>query len=89
MALLLVLLAALQYELWATPGGLLDAWHLKRATSDLTIKNGQLQHANAMLAADIQNLKQNTNAIEELARTNLGMVKNGETFYEVIKSATK
>jgi cell division protein FtsB len=80
----LILIAALQYELWFSPGGMAQSWFLKRQIAQVNAQNVSLAARNAVVAADIGDLKQGKEAIEERARNDLGMVKKGETFYQVI-----
>lgn len=85
MVVLLVLLAYLQYRLWAGDGGLLDVWELHQEAEALRLENTQLRERNAALNAEVLDLKQGLDAIEEHAREDLGMVKEGETFYQVVE----
>ncbi len=82
---LLVVLLALQYPLWFGSGGLLAVWELRDANEAQSAENAQLKERNAALAADVDDLKQGIAAIEDRARTDLGMVKKGETYYQVIE----
>jgi cell division protein FtsB len=80
----LVLIAMLQYELWFSPGGIAQSWRLKHEIAELNHQNAELAERNNLMAADIHDLKHGDEGIEERARTNLGMVKKGETFYQVV-----
>lgn len=82
---LLLLLVYLQYQLWMSDGGLLDAWELHHEVEALRMENAELQERNAALNAEVLDLKQGLDAIEEHAREDLGMVKEGETFYQVVE----
>ena len=82
---LLVLLALLQYKLWFAPGGVTEVWQLKANIAKINAENATWQERNAVLAAQVQDLKQGNGAIEEQARTDLGMIKKGETFYQIVK----
>lgn len=84
-AFLVVLLAILQYQLWIGDGGLLDAWNLHQEVEALRQENEHLQERNAALNAEVLDLKQGLDAIEEHAREDLGMVKEGETFYQIVE----
>jgi cell division protein FtsB len=83
--LLLVLLVILQYQLWAGDGGLLDVWELHQEVEALRQENERLQERNAALNAEVLDLKHGLDAIEEHAREDLGMVKEGETFYQIVE----
>ena len=80
----LVLLVLLQYRLWSGAGGLNEVQHLRQEITHQRGENELLQERNRTLTAEVQDLKQGTAAIEERARTDLGMVSAGETFYQVI-----
>ena len=81
---LIGLFILLQYQLWFTPGGLTDIFHLHRQIGVLADENAKLKEKNAILAADVKDLKQGNEAVEERARNELGMVKKGEIFYQVV-----
>ena len=81
---LIGLLVILQYPLWFGSGGMPAVWRLNRAIAAPKADNAQLKERNAALEAEVSDLKQGYEAIEERARTELGMVKKGETFYQVI-----
>ncbi len=83
-AFLVVLLVILQYQLWIGDGGLLDVWNLHQEVEALRQDNERLQERNAALNAEVLDLKQGLDAIEEHAREDLGMVKEGETFYQIV-----
>jgi cell division protein FtsB len=84
-AFLVVLLVILQYQLWIGDGGLLDVWNLHQEVEALRQDNEHLQERNAALNAEVLDLKQGLDAIEEHAREDLGMVKEGETFYQIVE----
>jgi cell division protein FtsB len=81
---LLVLLIALQVHLWAGQGGLREMWRIQQRVDSQKDANAQLRKRNDKLAADVEDLKQGSEAIEERARSELGLVKPGETFYRVV-----
>lgn len=82
---LIALVAFIQYEIWLAPGGLRTLWNLKHSIIQQHEKNRQLQQRSKAIAADIKDLKRGRQAVEERARNELGMVKDGETFYQVVK----
>ncbi len=86
MGVLLVLLAYLQVRLWVGDGSLAQQAQLENAIELQQQENGQLRERNAALARDVEALKRGSDAIEEKAREDLGMVKEGETFYMVVES---
>lgn len=83
--LLVILLIVLLYDLWFSPGGLRKTAQLKKQIAEQTTQNNELQERNSILVAEIKALKENTNAVEVRARKDLGMVKNGEVFYQFVK----
>lgn len=83
---LLGLLLLLQYPLWFGSGGLLTLWQLHQETGIQQEENLRLKERNQILGAKVLNLKKGLDSIEERARTELGMVKKGETFYRVIET---
>lgn len=80
---LLFLLLLLQGQLWFGQGSLPDLWRLKRAVEAQQNENRKLEERNAALAAEVADLKSGLEAIEERARSELGMIRDGETFYQV------
>ncbi|MFL6654004.1 MAG: cell division protein FtsB [Sulfurifustis sp.] len=77
-------LIVLQYSLWFGSGGLLVKWELKRELAVQREENARLRDRNRALTAEVIDLKEGLAAIEERARADLGMIKKGETFYQVI-----
>ena len=90
-AILGALILLIQYPLWLGKGGWLRAWDMDRQLEAQRAKNVQLEARNASLAAEVRDLKQGTEAVEERARHELGMVRNDEVFfqYEDNQSATE
>lgn len=82
--LLIGALAWLQYRLWAGEGSLAEVKALKGEIAHQAIEIEQLRARNRALLAEVQNLKQGVDALEERARTELGMVKEGETFFQLV-----
>jgi cell division protein FtsB len=80
-AVLAVLILAIQYPLWLGKGGWLRAWQIEQEVTKQKAKNQQLETRNASLAAEVRDLKQGTEAIEERARAELGMVKSDEVLF--------
>jgi len=83
--LLVVLFVLLQYKLWLGDGSLAEVWDLYRQGELQKQENRQLQERNQALEAEVQDLKQGLDSIEERAREELGMIKDNETFYQVIE----
>lgn len=84
---LALLLGWLQYKLWLGNGGHREVAALRGQVVAQQSENLRLQQRNEALAAEVKNLKAGEAAVEERARSELGMVKPGETFYRVIEAA--
>jgi cell division protein FtsB len=82
---LTIILIALQYELWFSQNGVREYFALRHAVAIQQKFNDQLALRNQVLATEINDLKTGREAIEEHARNDLGMIKNGETFYQVVQ----
>jgi cell division protein FtsB len=81
--LLGALIAAIQAPLWLGKGSWLRAWEVDRQLEAQRARNTQLEARNAALAAEVRDLKQGLEAIEERARHELGMVKGDEVFFQI------
>ena len=79
---LVALILAIQYPLWLGKGGWLRAWDVDRQHEAQVAKNERLEIRNGELAAEVKDLKQGSDAIEERARYELGMVRNDEVFFQ-------
>ena len=84
--LLIGLLVLLQYKLWVGDGSLAEVWKLYQQVEAQKEENRQLRERNQALEAEVQDLKQGLEAIEERAREELGMVREDETFYQIIEN---
>jgi cell division protein FtsB len=84
-ASLIALLLLLQYDLWVGEGSLTAAWQLEDTLADQKQENDRLKLRNDTLAAEVQDLKSGLSAIEERARSELGMIKKDETFVQVVE----
>lgn len=85
--LLLLLLVLFQYQLWFGTGNLRSAWSLQRQVEAQKQENAGLSKRDQALAAEVKDLKQGQAAVEEQARSDLGMIKKGETFYQIVQPA--
>ena len=83
--ILLALILLLQYPLWLGKGGWLKVWDLSRQVEAQKQINQETQMRNAVLDADVRDLKQGTEAIEERARSELGMIKRDEVFFQIME----
>jgi cell division protein FtsB len=82
--ILVILIAVLQYPLWLGKGSWLRVWDLSRQIEKQQDANARLKARNDSLDAEVRDLKQGYAAIEERARSELGMVKADEVFYQVM-----
>jgi cell division protein FtsB len=82
--ILAALLILLQYPLWLGKGSWLKVWDLNRQVEEQQQLNRQTQSRNALLDAEVRDLKQGTEAIEERARSELGMIRRDEVFFQFI-----
>lgn len=83
-AILFVLLALLQYRLWFGKNSIPDYIALQQEVAEQRKLNANLEQRNSLLKADINDLKIGLDAIEERARNELGLIKQGETFYRIL-----
>ena len=83
--LLVLLLASLQYKLWLGSGGQREVEALRAQVVKQEAENLGLEQRNEALKAEVEDLKSGEAAVEERARSELGMVKPGEIFYRVIE----
>lgn len=81
---LTVLLLLLQVRLWAGDGSLAEVWELRQAVAAQNAGNLEMRARNRALEAEVKDLKKGKAAIEERARSELGMIREGETFYQII-----
>jgi cell division protein FtsB len=86
-AVLLLLIAALQYPLWLGKGGWLSVRELDRQVAAQRDANAKLKLRNDTLDADVRDLKTGSEAIEERARSELGMVKHDEVLFQLQPAA--
>ncbi|WP_439887858.1 cell division protein FtsB [Pseudomonas sp. MBLB4123] len=82
---LVMLLAGLQYRLWVGEGSLAQATELKRQIAEQQGENRRLLERNRILEAEVLELKKGMETVEERARHELGMVREGETLYQLVE----
>ncbi len=83
-AALLIVVLALQYRLWLSDSGIREVRRLQNAVAAQTQQNVELKERNEQLAAEVKDLKEGLDAVEERARSDLGMVGANESFYQVV-----
>ena len=86
---LLCLFALLQYHLWFGKNGLQDRHVLQQEVALILENNSESKQRNQMMFSEIKDLKEGTDAIEERARNELGLVKEGETFFRIVPKEDK
>lgn len=86
---LAALILLLQYPLWVGKGGWLRVWEVDRQLQQQKEANQKLEVRNGGLDAEVRDLKQGYDAIEERARFELGMIKQDEVFVQIAEKATK
>ncbi|MGB0734036.1 MAG: cell division protein FtsB [Pontibacterium sp.] len=87
--IVICLLLALQYRLWFGDSNLPSLWQLEAQVAEQKSENAKLQERNARLEAEIKDLKSGLSALEERARNELGMIREGETFYQLVDPTTE
>src|ERR1700728_2551346 len=83
-----LLLLLLQYRLWISEQGKREVWRLTQAVEAQAAANAEQRERNRQLLAEVTDLKVGLTALEERARSELGMVGNSETFYQIVTPAT-
>jgi cell division protein FtsB len=84
LAILLVILVLLQLKMWFGEGGYRDVQRLAERVEEQARENEALAQRNRELQAEVEDLRQGLDAIEERARSELGMIKEDEEFYQVV-----
>jgi cell division protein FtsB len=77
-------LLLIQYPLWLGKGGMRRVWEMERLIEVQRESNSKLQMRNAALDAEVRDLKQGLEAVEERARSELGMIRKDEIFFQVL-----
>jgi cell division protein FtsB len=83
-AVLAVAVLVLQYRVWLSGDGVREVARLRQAVTTQRADNEQLGDRNRQLAAEVRDLKTGMEALEERARSDLGMIARNETFYQVV-----
>ena len=82
--ILFVLLVFLQFKLWLGEGGFREVARLETRVEDQRQQNDDLLRRNAQLQAEVEDLRERLDAVEERARNELGLIKPDEQFYQVV-----
>lgn len=86
-SILLILLLILQAQLWFGSHGVFQLWSLQGDIKEVKVSNDEMSQRNEQLHAEVVELKEGKEALEERARSQLGFIKEGETFYRVVPQA--
>ncbi len=86
-SVLVVVTVLLQYRLWVSDDGIREVARLRAAVEQQQAANGELARRNGQLAAEVADLKSGMAALEERARSELGMVARNESFFQVVPRA--
>ncbi|CAN5756081.1 cell division protein FtsB [soil metagenome] len=87
--ILLLLLGGLQFKLWNGQGGLVEWSALRAQRHNQILENRRLKERNSSLEAEVADLKDGLEAIEERARSEMGMIKTDEVFYQIIDTGPR
>ncbi len=87
--ILIVLLLVLQYRLWVGEGSLAEVHALRQEVDSQKAELQGLQQRNNALRAEVKDLKKGLDAVEERARSELGMIRDNEEFYQIIVAPNK
>ncbi len=82
--ILLGLFLLLQYRLWISDEGMQEMWRLRELVEEQAARNIELEQRNAALEAEVRDLRQGKDAVEERARSDLGMIHDQETFFQIV-----
>lgn len=83
--ILFAIIALLQYPLWFSKSSWKRVWQVEEEVAEARQNNLKLQQRNNMLEAELSDLKQGLEAVEERARSDLGMVKQNEVLFQIVK----
>lgn len=83
----LVLITGLQYKLWFGEGSVQEVWRLRDQIDQKRLDTQRLVERNRALFAEVNDLKSGLDAVEEIARTELGMIREDEVFFQLLDDA--
>jgi cell division protein FtsB len=84
--LMVVVILLLQVRLWVGEGSFAQVWALEQSIAEQREENAELATRNERLYAEVRNLRNEQGAVEERARMNLGLIREGETFFLVVEN---
>jgi cell division protein FtsB len=85
LSIIILLIALLQYRLWFVNGGIAQIQHDQLMLADLKKQVEEKRERNAALYAEVEDLRKGQDSLEERARKELGMIRDGETFFQVLE----
>ena len=88
-AILIILFVMLQHKIWVADGGMPDVYRIGKEVEQQKRTNTKLEERNQALEAEVRDLKQGMEAVEERARSELGMIREDEIFYQVVEDRDK
>ena len=83
---MVVVILLLQVRLWVGEGSFAQVWALEQSIAEQRNENAELATRNERLYAEVRNLRNEKGAVEERARMNLGLIREGETFFLVVEN---
>lgn len=83
--IMVLLIVLLQVRLWVGEGSFAQVWGLEKSIAEQRGENSELEARNERLYAEVRNLRGQQGALEERARMNLGLIREGETFFLVVE----
>jgi cell division protein FtsB len=89
LAILLLILVLLQLKMWFGEGGFSDVRRLEQRVEEQAVENEKLAQRNRELQAEVEDLRQGLGAVEERARSELGLIKESEEFYQLVPANTQ
>lgn len=87
--ILFVILVMLQFKLWLGDGGVREVARLEKRVEVQQLTNDELLQRNERLQAEVEDLRERLDAVEERARNELGLIKPAEEFYQVVPPPTE
>lgn len=84
--IMVVVILLLQVRLWVGEGSFAQVWALEQSIAEQRNENAELATRNERLYAEVRNLRNEQGAVEERARMNLGLIREGETFFLVVEN---
>ncbi len=84
--ILLITLISIQYALWFGDKNVFDLYRLNQAVQQTRLENMAIHQRNQRLVAEVIDIKEGGETVETIARSELGLIKQGETFYQIIEN---